>query len=104
VDDLGWRTARGTEKWWFNLSTLALGPGRHVLQVRAYDGNYSEVASANFAVNGTLTPTAGQDGTPSVSPVPVLLLVMFIAVSAVSGRRARRGGRKSRAVPDGRPG
>jgi len=93
VDDLGWLPATGTGPWSFNLSGLALEPGDHILHVRAFDGNYSEVASAGFVVNGTASVSPGPGQRLAVSPVPVMLLVLFMVVFVAAGHRVRRRGR-----------
>ncbi len=94
VDGSGWLPATGTGRWSFDLSELELGPGDHILYVRAFDGNYSEAVRAGFAVNGAVPVPGVPNGRPAVSPVPVLLLALFIAVFAASGRRVRRRGRQ----------
>jgi hypothetical protein len=89
VDDGEWFAALGREKWSYDLGTLRLPDGPHTLRARAFDGNYSEEASVQFAI---ITPAPGQSGsaTRGIPGMSVIMFALSVAFLLVLHRRPLR--------------
>jgi len=81
IDSAEWVTARGTGNWSFEIDSSRLKNGRHVLEARAFDGNYSEAARVSIRVdNAADKPT----GTDSWQPVAIGIAVVAALAAVVA--------------------
>jgi len=80
VDNDTWKTLQGRENWEADIDTSGLSAGKHVFQVRAFDGkNYSAPVSKEFTVKTSASASHTSPGRASPFFLAVVLMVLVAA-------------------------
>lgn len=83
IDNGPWKVIEGKGLWRILLTTPSIDPGIHRLQVRAFDGSFSEPASLNFPIfpvkdKATTEPVVQMD-------VDLLTLIIILIMVVIGG-------------------
>ncbi|MEM2899405.1 MAG: Ig-like domain-containing protein, partial [Thermoplasmata archaeon] len=93
VDSLNWQNAEGKESWRFFVNTRMLNNGKHVLQIRAFDGtDYSTESKIEFYVMNKVSSTDSNEKALFYSRLVVAILVgvLCLSIGGVVGRLSRK--------------
>jgi sugar lactone lactonase YvrE len=83
IDNGQWSTVQGTYNWRTEVDISKITPGIHRLEIRSYDGMYSEPVHAIFLVTDEVAPSGqGARGTV-LSPISVLLVIFMVLLGGV---------------------
>jgi sugar lactone lactonase YvrE len=82
VDDGPWANTTGAPDWSAEVDAQALAPGHHSLEVRSFDGRYSDVLRTAFTV---LPDGKGADGTAGPWQAPATSLIVILVVILIIG-------------------
>ena len=92
LDGGQWQAVNGTTSWNHWINATGIRPGVHTIEVRAFDGEYSEAASLTFDLEPESVAPGSGGSAFSMSPAWAALLAglaLGLAASAVKRRRRR---------------
>jgi hypothetical protein len=84
IDNGPWKVIEGKGLWRLLLVTTSIDPGIHRLQVRAYDGSYSEPTSLNFPTFPVRSKTdTGSAVRIDATLITIIVIMLFVVIGGI---------------------